>query len=200
MPAASIWPKCLRFRESTLFHGLLFGWEPSPWISMSRRNRAGNYRHIRHGFQLMITRITRLVTPKKIPNMCRPIPFAIPFSGGVNDERFGGHFGRKLSKWLELSDRRCYWLPNTTVCKARLAIPAFRMFLKSEFSRAVWAKHNGSCVSSVFSWEMEFQRRPSWQYSALCPCVRKWPVGDRLRTTEDSARTMLRSPWRPTAR
>lgn len=70
----------LRFRESTLFHGLLFGWEPSSLISMSRRHREGHYLHIRHGLKLTIKLITstaRPVVPKKIPNMVRPIPFAI---------------------------------------------------------------------------------------------------------------------------
>ena len=148
----------------------------------------------------MITRLTRPVAPKKIPSMVRPIPFAIVFSGGVNGGRFWSHFGRMRPKWSEFSDRRCYWLPYTTVRKARLAIPAFRMFLKSEFCGAVWAKHNGSCVSSVFSWEMGFRRRPALQYSALCPCVRKWLVGDRLRATEDSTTAMQRPLWRPTTR
>lgn len=85
-----------------------------------------------------------------------------------------GPLGRDGSKWAELSDRGCYWFPNITVRKARLAIPVFRMFLKSEFGGAVLAIHNGSCVSSVLSWKMELQRRPAWQYSALCPRVRKW--------------------------
>lgn len=106
------------------------------------------------------------------------------FSRGISGGHFSNYFGRMLSEWSEIYSRCSYWFPHATVRKARLTIPAFRMFLNSEFSGAVWAKHNGSCVSRVCSWVNGVPKKTVGAvFCAMSECpqmagcgCRQWPM------------------------